>query len=72
MARCPSASFKILDSQWDHHIVQIFSKDETTIYATILAILNYRLKATNKTVITFSERPPTNRKRFGRGSTRRL
>jgi hypothetical protein len=52
-----SASFKILDSQWDHHIVQIFSKDETTIYATILAIPNYRLKATNKTVITFSERP---------------
>ncbi len=49
--------FKILDSLSDRHIVQIFSKDEKTVYATILAIPNYRLKATNKTVITFRERP---------------
>jgi hypothetical protein len=49
--------FKILDSQSDRHIVQIFNKDETTIYATILAIPNYRLRATDKTVITFRERP---------------
>src|SRR6266853_2328306 len=46
--------FKILDSQSDRHIVQIFSQDETTVYATILAIPNYRLQATDKTVITFS------------------
>ena len=49
--------FKILDSQSDRHIVQIFNKDETTIYATILAIPNYRLKATDMTVMTFRERP---------------
>ena len=49
--------FKILDSQSDRHIVQIFNKDETTIYATILATPNYRLKATDKTVMTFRERP---------------
>ena len=49
--------FKILDSQSDRHIVQIFNKDKTAIYATILAIPHYRLKATDKTVITFSERP---------------
>jgi len=49
--------FKILDSSSDRHIVQIFNKDETTVYATILAIPNYRLKATDKTVITFRERP---------------
>jgi hypothetical protein len=49
--------FKILASQSDRHIVQIFNQDETTIYATILAIPNYRLKATDKTVITFRERP---------------
>src|SRR5437764_3517897 len=48
--------FKILDSQSDRHIVQIFNKEETTMYATILAIPNYRLKATDKTVITFRER----------------
>jgi hypothetical protein len=49
--------FKILDSQSDRHIVQIFSKDGLTVYATILAIPNYRLKATDKTVMTFRERP---------------
>ena len=49
--------FKVLDSNSDRHIVQIFSKDELTIYATILAIPNYRLKATDKTVMTFRERP---------------
>jgi hypothetical protein len=49
--------FKIFDSQSDRHIVQIFSQDETTVYATILAIPNYRLRATDKTVMTFRERP---------------
>lgn len=48
--------FKVMDSQSNRHIVQIFDKDETTIYATILAIPNYRLKPTDKTVITFRER----------------
>src|SRR5438105_3421383 len=48
--------FKILDSLSDRHIVQIFNEDETTVYATILAIPNYRLKATDKTVMTFRER----------------
>jgi len=49
--------FKILNSRSDRHIVQIFSTDEKTVYATILAIPNYRLKATDKTTITFRERP---------------
>jgi hypothetical protein len=49
--------FKILDSKSDRHIVQIFSQDELTVYATILAIPNYRLRATDKTVVTFHERP---------------
>jgi LPXTG-motif cell wall-anchored protein len=49
--------FKILDSQSDRHIVQIFNEQETVVYATILAIPNYRLQATDKTVITFRERP---------------
>jgi len=48
--------FKILDSLSDRHIVQIFNQDETVVYATILAIPNYRLQATDKTVITFRER----------------
>jgi MYXO-CTERM domain-containing protein len=49
--------FKIADSQSDRHIVQIFNEDETRCYATILAIPNYRLQATDKTVVTFRERP---------------
>jgi hypothetical protein len=49
--------FKILDSQSDRHIVQIFNQGETEVYATILAIPNFRLKATDKTVMTFRERP---------------
>jgi hypothetical protein len=49
--------FKILDSQSDRHIVQIFDKEETHVFTTILAIPNYRMHATDKTVITFRERP---------------
>ena len=48
--------FKLLDSKSDRHIVQVFNKDQTHVYATILAIPNYRLKATDKTVMTFAER----------------
>ncbi|MBZ5634866.1 MAG: hypothetical protein LAO55_17225 [Acidobacteriia bacterium] len=47
--------FKLLNSSSNRHIVQIFNKDQTKIYATILAIPNYRLVAKNKTVITFNE-----------------
>jgi hypothetical protein len=50
--------FKVLDSASDRHIVQIFNQDETVVYATILAIPNYRLRATSKTVLTFRETPP--------------
>jgi hypothetical protein len=48
--------FKLLDSQTDRDIVQIFSADGLHIYTTILAIPNYRLKPTDKTVLTFGER----------------
>src|ERR1700687_4098752 len=49
--------FKIFDSWSDRNIVQIFNADETHLFTTILAIANYRLKATDKTVMTFGERP---------------
>ena len=48
--------FRLLDSLSDRNIVQIFNKDGSHLYATILAIPNYRLKATDKTVMTFAER----------------
>ena len=47
--------FKLVESSSNRHIVQIFNKDQTKIYATVLAIPNYRLVAKNKTVITFNE-----------------
>jgi len=48
--------FKLLDSLSDRHIVQVFNEDMTHVYATILAIPNYRWRATDKTVMTFRER----------------
>jgi hypothetical protein len=48
--------FRLLDSLSDRNVVQIFNKDESHLYATILAIPNYRLKATDKTVMPFAER----------------
>jgi hypothetical protein len=49
--------FKLLDSASNRHIVQIFNENQNHIYATVLAIPNYRLQVTGKTVITFVERP---------------
>lgn len=40
----------------DRHIVQLLNQDETHIFTTMLAIPNYRLESTDKTVITFKER----------------
>jgi hypothetical protein len=47
--------FKLTSSQSNRHIVQIFNKEETRIYATVLAIPNYRLVPKDRTVITFNE-----------------
>jgi hypothetical protein len=48
--------FKLAESQSDRNIVQIFNKEGTHIFATILAINNYRLRIKDKTVMTFAER----------------
>ena len=47
--------FKLADTA-DRHVVQIFSADEKHIYATILAIPDYRITPKDKTTIKFSER----------------
>jgi hypothetical protein len=49
--------FRLADSLSDRHIVQVSDADGSRVIATILAIANYRLTATDKTVITFSEVP---------------
>jgi hypothetical protein len=48
--------FRLLDSQSDRHIVQIFNERRNHVFSTILAIPNYRLRVTDKTVMTFKER----------------
>ena len=49
---------KLLDSPSNRHVVQIFDGDETHLLTTILAIPNYRLQPTGKTVFGFWETPP--------------
>ena len=48
--------FKLLDSQSSRNVVQIFDANQTKLYASLLAIPDYRLKRADKTVITFEER----------------
>ena len=48
--------FRLADSLSNRHIVQVFNEDETHIYATILAIPDYRLKPTGETIVRFGER----------------
>jgi hypothetical protein len=50
-------TFKLLESPSDRHIVQVFNADGTQLIATILAINDYRLQPTGRTVVKFSEQP---------------
>jgi hypothetical protein len=49
-------AFTVLESFADRNIVRITNEDGTHVFTTILAINNYRLKPTDKTVLTFKER----------------
>jgi hypothetical protein len=53
-------TFVLLDSPADRHIVQVFSADGSHLITTVLAINNYRLKATGETVVKFAERAGDN------------
>jgi hypothetical protein len=48
--------FTLVDVAGDRNVVRITNEDGTHVYTTILAINNFRLKATDKTVLTFKER----------------
>jgi hypothetical protein len=50
-------TFKLLDSQSDRHIVQVFDKDGMHLITTVLAIPNYRLQPTGKSKFSFWEVP---------------
>jgi hypothetical protein len=49
---------KLLNSNSDRHIVQIFNGDQSHIIDTVLAIPNYRLEPTGKSQFLFWETPP--------------
>jgi len=49
--------FKLLDSPSDRHVVQVFNERRDHIFASIIAIPNYRLEPTGKTVLPFYEVP---------------
>jgi hypothetical protein len=53
-------TLKLADSLSDRHIVEIFTADGSHIIATVLAINNYRLEPTGRTVVTFAERSGDN------------
>jgi hypothetical protein len=48
--------FRLADSNSNRHIVQVFNEEENHVFATILAIPNYRIKPTGDTVVHFQER----------------
>ncbi len=50
--------FKLLDSPANRNVVLVYNADQTHFYTAILAIPNYRLKRTEKTVMPFKERAP--------------
>jgi hypothetical protein len=49
--------FKLFDSPSNRHVVQIFNEDQTQLITTVLAIPNYQLEPSEKTVLTYAERP---------------
>jgi hypothetical protein len=49
--------FTLADSESDRNVVQIWDADRTHLVTTILAIPDYRLQPTGKSVIHFEERP---------------
>jgi hypothetical protein len=49
--------FRIADSQSTRNVVQIFDKDRTQIFATLIAIPAERMEPSDEAVITFKETP---------------
>jgi LPXTG-motif cell wall-anchored protein len=49
--------FTLADNDSDRKVVEIWNSDRSRLITTILAIPDYRLKPTGKTVVHFEERP---------------
>jgi hypothetical protein len=48
--------FKVVDSESDRNIVQVFNEDENHLYGTFLTVPDYHLRPSGKTIINFEER----------------
>jgi hypothetical protein len=48
--------FKLADSHSNRNIVQVFNEDQNHVFGTFLAIPDYRLHPSDKTIIKFAER----------------
>jgi hypothetical protein len=49
--------FKLINSQVNRNVVQIYDHDRSKLFATVMAIPAQRTQVTNDTVITFREAP---------------
>jgi hypothetical protein len=49
--------FKLVESNANRHVVQVFNERENHVFTTVIAIPNYRLKTPDKTLVTFYEAP---------------
>jgi len=49
--------FKLADTMADRHIVQVFDKAGSKLYATLLAVPDYKIDVPDKNVVMFAERP---------------
>ena len=57
IAQNPEHSVVGVEYVGPRNVVQIFDKDQKQLYATILAVPNYRLDPPEKPIISFEERP---------------
>ena len=59
--------WRLLDSQSNRNIVQIFNRDESKLETTVMAIPNYRLQPTGNTQFSFWQPRLASPRRFEPG-----
>ena len=50
-------TFKLAENRSGRQVVQVFNDSETKLLATVLALSNYQLEPSGKTILEFAERP---------------
>jgi hypothetical protein len=49
--------FKLADPEFDRRVIQVWNKDGSKLYTTLLTIPDERMKVTAQPVVMFNERP---------------